>query len=380
MKKILYVLLLLITVTACKNNNNGSFEVSGTIKNAPGKKVYLIETPLLSNQPVILDSGTLTTDGTFALKARATDEGVYRLSIENGPDVVLINDNDEIEVNLDVNNYKNYEISGSQASKNLRNLFNDYRKKDSAIFINFKIMDSLRSGNAGDSVLQQLQSENEKAITSLNQLVKNFIDKTESPAAALYAMGIGSQTMPVEELKPIVDAVAKRFPEHNGIAQLKSMFAIKAAPKNDPGQGNSNYALMNKQAPELTMPDVNGKMVSLSDFRGKYVLVDFWASWCAPCRQENPHVVDAYNRFKDKNFTILGVSLDGEKEDWLKAIKNDNLNWTHISDLKQWESSAVPAYNIDGIPFNVLLDPTGKIIASSLRGEQLSNTLAAVLK
>jgi thiol-disulfide isomerase/thioredoxin len=121
-------------------------------------------------------------------------------------------------------------------------------------------------------------------------------------------------------------------------------------------------------------------MISLKSFRGKYVLVDFWASWCGPCRQENPTVVAAFNRFKDKNFTVLGVSLDENKANWLQAIQDDKLSWTHVSDLKQWESVVVPMYQIQGIPFNVLVDPTGKIIASGLRGEDLEKTLSSVLK
>jgi thiol-disulfide isomerase/thioredoxin len=128
------------------------------------------------------------------------------------------------------------------------------------------------------------------------------------------------------------------------------------------------------------MNDVNDKPFSLSQLQGKYVLVDFWASWCGPCRGENPNVVAAYNQYKDKNFTVLGVSLDKDKASWLNAIKQDNLTWQHISDLKYWSSAAVQLYGFDGIPFNVLIDPKGKILAMDLRGPALQAKLKEVIQ
>lgn len=130
----------------------------------------------------------------------------------------------------------------------------------------------------------------------------------------------------------------------------------------------------------FTQNDVNGKPVSLSDFKGKYVLVDFWASWCGPCRAENPNVVKAYNQYKNKNFAILGVSLDQDSTAWTKAIAQDHLTWTEVSDLQGWKNAAAQEYGVNAIPANYLVDPNGVIIAHNLRGNALENKLAEVLK
>ena len=156
-----------------------------------------------------------------------------------------------------------------------------------------------------------------------------------------------------------------RFPGNAFLAEMEK------GSQQQPEQPSSGDSWVGKTVPELVMPDLNGKDLSISSFRGKYLLIDFWASWCGPCRMENPNVVKAYNDFKGKNFTILGVSLDKDKDSWKKAISQDHLNWPQMSDLKYWNSQAVETFGFQGIPFNVLVDPSGKVIAQELRGEEL---------
>lgn len=220
-----------------------------------------------------------------------------------------------------------------------------------------------------DSPANDLFLSNSDKIFEDGYNIDSLVSKyPESPVAAFYLYRYFTYQLPLEELK---STRAKISPDLNNSPYVKDLDQIINTLEN---------VQIGKKAPEFSLPDTAGVNISLSDFRGKYVLLDFWASWCPPCRKENPNVVKAFQDFKDKNFTVVGISLDNNKEKWLKAIHDDNLMWTHVSDLKLWDSEVPALYGVRGIPSNVLLDPDGVIIARNITGEELHNKLKEVLK
>lgn len=379
MKKItLFVLSAVLFMVACKQKKYGGFTISGTIKNATNTKIFLQELPFGEDQPIVLDSATLEKTGNFSLKGVAKEEGLYQLVLENGPDVLVVNDNEFIQVALDLNHYRDYTITGSPASESLHHLFENYRKQDSLLYATFQQIDTLQKQVGNDSLLSIAKIKRDTQIKEMNEVVRNFIKESKSPASRYYALGMASRTIEPNELKLLVNESANAFKEHSGLLKLKELVNTTQPVSQSAPQP---YALLNKQAPEITLMDAKNIPFSLSSLKGKYVLVDFWASWCAPCRGENPNVVMAYEQFKNKNFTILGVSMDDNKEAWLEAVKKDKLSWKHVSILADWNSHPITqTYQFSAIPFNVLVDPQGIVIASNLRGEELQQKLASLLK
>ena len=377
------VLLLLVSFGffACEDKKGIPFSIEGTVKNAPVEMIYLEQVEPDGSRPVIVDSARVDKNGKFGINTEALEQKLFTLRFDavTYPIAYLVNDTRKLSLTIDPQSPEfPYSVQGSPASQEKIDFDKGLYRRSQAVRIAAIQYDSVNkivpgpdsASRAGfDSSRTAYFLNFDQAVSEMKSFVSSFLEKTSSPVLSLYALQtyqarskqLGMNGFTKTEESKLVARAAERFPDHAGLKELR------------------NNTVANK-APALSLPDTSGKMVSISDFKGKYVLVDFWASWCSPCRVENPNIVAAYNQYRNKNFTILGVSLDQDRGAWLKAIQDDGLNWTHISDPKFWKSEAAAVYNITEIPYNVLLDPDGNIIEEGLHGPALGEALARILK
>ena len=367
MKRLAYILTVCVAFAACKDKKE--FVISGEFKNAtPQSKVYLYgikrtDTKALDST-VFSDKGefkfTHSTPGTDFFKI-GTDEKEYMIIAENG---------DDIKIKADLTDQTmGYEISGAKEADKLQELNtikNQYTARMAKLQQTFEETVTAQPDKR-DMIMQQMMPQYNAEVSGLSNAMLKFAQDNTSSLAAFYAVNLLNPAEYEKEMIAYADKIKTSFNKNEAVTDfLTRMAGLKAVSVGQP-------------ALDFTINSIDGKPVKLSDFKGKYVLLDFWASWCMPCRQENPNLVKAYNDYKDKNFTILSVSLDKDPVAWKKAIAADNLTWAHVSELKDFEGPAVRLYQVEAIPASFLIDPSGKIIAKNLRGSELDAFLNKTL-
>lgn len=308
--------------------------------------------------------------GIFEMKLSQPSPTLYSITVKEDPTggILLFADNGTATIEAEKGKFGQAKVQGGISNKewngytSLTNLFDSRLSSIQEFYSELAEAGKLEpKRDSLERLFQSIVNEKEKAIKNwVIQRPKSFV----TPFVMIINYGeTGDPTM----LRPMVNALATEVKASYYGNFMDRLLAQK--------EGLN----IGKLAPAFSQNDANGKPVALNSFKGKYVLVDFWASWCGPCRMENPNLVRTYQKFKDKNFDILAVSLDNNKEKWLQAIAQDKLTWTHVSDLKYWKNEVALLYGVKGIPANFLLDKEGKIVAKGLRGPALEETLAKIL-
>lgn len=350
-----FLLVGLILLSACSQQDK--FDISGKIAH-PGE----IKRVLLYEGEQIIDSAFLKGDGEFAFTRSTVETQFYTLSIGNEFYFLAAQNGDHIDFKVDMQgDPQDYSIAGSPLSEKLKTfsrIQQVYLKDAAAISHEFEEQVAANPGQE-DEIRDTLLARYEKVIAEGSEKVLSFAKENQENLAGFFAMLSLDPGAYEQEMIAYADYIRDKFP-HNSSVQAFVNHMAELKPLS-----------VGAKAPDFEASDVDGKTVRLSDFRGKYTLLDFWASWCGPCRQENPNIVQQYKTYKDKGFTVLGVSLDNSREDWLRGIKEDGLTWTHVSDLQRWNSEPAQLYKVTAIPASFLIGPEGDIVAKNLRGAAL---------
>jgi peroxiredoxin len=364
MKRIIYFIALTVIITAC--SSKPTYVIKGNIEGSDSLTFYLQKRD--AGKVIAIDSA-VSRKGSFTMKGGSVDypQVIQLVAGNTKKRTSFYIENSVITIKGSLDSLFKAKITGSKTQDEYQTLLDSNKPlSDSYSKTYMKYQAASQAGNVEE--LAALEKQADSIQAEMTNLQKDFVRNHPSSYASPSILASLSYEMEASEIESMIntmDTVVASVPQ---ILLLKERVAVMKT------------VSVGQKAPDFTLNDVDGNPVALSSKIGpKLLLVDFWAAWCGPCRQENPNVVKVYNEFHKKGFDVFGVSLDQKKEAWVKAIADDKLVWTHVSDLQYWNNAAAKLYAVNSIPANFLLDETGTIIARNLRGEALYNKVNEVL-